>query len=50
MIKCNVNVSTSVCGEWKLMHALQDMEAPVQSLTFFSGYTIMFAHDGKSNT
>ncbi len=41
-------VSNSLCGEWKLK---QDMEAPVQSIAFFSmetTYAVIFAH--KSNT
>ncbi len=40
----------SLCGEGKLKHALQDMEAPVQSLAFFfSGYAVIFVHEGKRN-
>ncbi len=44
-------VSNSLCGEWSLKHALQDMEAPSQSLEFLSvnSYAVIFAHKGKSN-
>ncbi len=47
-------ISNSLCGEWKLKPALQDTEAPVWSLVFFS-YSknnlkyVIFAHKGKSN-
>ncbi len=40
--------SSSLCGEWKLK---QDMEAPVQSIAFFSmetTYAVIFAHKAKS--
>ncbi len=45
-------VSNSLCGEWKLKYALQDMETPARSLAFFSVdiYSVMFAHKGKNNT
>ncbi len=47
-------MSNRLCGEWKLKHAWQDMEAPVQSLDFFFNgnnlkYSVIFAHKGKSN-
>ncbi len=48
-------ISNSLCGE-KLKRTLQDMEAPVPSLAFFSksGKKLktrrIFAHKGKSNT
>ncbi len=47
-------ISNRLYGE-KLKRALQDMEAPVPSLAFFSNsgnnlkYAIIFAHKGKSN-
>ncbi len=43
----------SLCGEWKLKRALQDMEAPEQTLAFFfSGNLrlIFFSDKDKSNT
>ncbi len=49
-------ISNRLCGELKLKRALQDMEAPVLSLAFFSNrgnnskYTFNLAHKGKSNT
>ncbi len=53
---CNNN---SLCGEWKLKRALQDMEAPAcRSLGFFSysknnlkyAVCFFFLIKGKSNT
>ncbi len=41
-------VSNSLCGEWKLKHALQDASAI--TCIFYSGYAIIFAHKDKSNT
>ncbi len=35
-------VSNSLCGEWKLKRALQDMETPAQSLAFYSVDTQSF--------
>ncbi len=49
-------ISNRLCGELKLKRALQDMEAPVPSLAFFSNsgnrlkYAVFFVHKGKSNT
>ncbi len=44
-------ISNSLCGEWKLKRALQDMRG---HCIFFSGnnlkYAVIFAHKGKSNT
>ncbi len=48
-------ISNSLCRE-KLKRALQDMEAQVPYLAFFSNsgnnlkYAVFFAHKGKSNT
>ncbi len=54
LYKCAI--SNSLCGEWKLKRALQDMEAPAWSLGFFSysknnlKYAVwFFSHKGKSN-
>ncbi len=54
LYKCAI--SNSLCAEWKLKRALQDMEAPVWSLKFFSysknnlKYAVWFSsHKGKSN-
>ncbi len=54
LYKCAI--SNSLCGEWKLKRALQDMEAPAWSLGFFSysknnlKYAMCFSsHKGKSN-
>ncbi len=50
LYKCAI--SNSLCGEWKLKRALQDMEAPAWSLGFFSyskNNLKKNSHKGKSN-
>ncbi len=50
LYKCAI--SNSLCGEWKLKRALQDMEASAWSLGFFSyskNNLKKISHKGKSN-